>query len=241
MKTAIKFITGIFIIGLLATAASAQHLLTLEEGRMNDILTVRLTGLDNKRTTIHVTGLDGKPWLTKHVFNKDQYAAGLDLSQLPDGDYLITTRNQGQRRVKAFNRTGNDITLFQPKTRQTHTGRLTSNRKGKAGQIIVRIDQPESAKAIDVQLANLREERTAVHLTSVEGIPVFSKKVHHANGYARRISLKNVSNGDYLLCIQMPDVSLLQFVTVDGEHITLGQVLSREKGFGKGFLMASRP
>lgn len=244
MKNTIKFIAGIFIIGLLATTAPAQHLLSIEEGRMNDNLTVRLSDLDNKRTAIHVIGVDGKTWMTKYVHKQDEYVAGLDLSLLPDGNYLVTTENQRSRQVKAFHRSGQDITLFQPKTMQEKaisTPRLVNQEKAKEGQLIVRINQPASVAAIDLQLANLKNATVDIHLISLDGIPVFTEQVSNTQGYVGRLDMENVGDGTYVLCVQTPEVSLLQLVNVEDDRVSFEQTLSREQNSGKGILMASRP
>lgn len=227
----------------LSATLTAQPMLKLEEGRVNDLLTVRLTDLDRQYANVSVNDLNGKTWLQKKLWKRDEYAAGFDLGPLPDGDYLITVHSRGQRILQPFTKTGADIVLLQPKPVQETlpATRLVVNRKpDRAGQLIARIDQPAGKQAIDLQLANLREQPVQVGLLSTAGIPAFTDRVSGKHGYAHRINMTGLAPGEYILYIRSAEVSIMQFLKVTRQGIELQHALSREPRAGDSVLIASR-
>ncbi len=241
MKT-LKGLALLFALFLAATL-TAQPILKLEEGRVNDLLTVRLTDLDRQYANVSVNDLNGKTWLQKKLWKRDEYIAGFDLGPLPDGDYLMTVHSRGERLIQPFTKKGADIVLLQPKPAQesVSAARLVVNRRpDRAGQLIARIDQPAGKRAIDLQLANLREQSVQVGLLSTAGIPAFTDRVSGEQGYAQRIDLTGMAPGEYILYIRTAEVSIMQFLQVDKGGVELRRALSREPRAGDSVLIASR-
>jgi hypothetical protein len=232
----------LFVLFLSATL-TAQPLLKLEEGRVNDLLTVRLTDLDRQYANVSVNDLNGKTWLQKKLWKRDEYTAGFDLGPLPDGDYLMTVHSRGARIVQPFTKEGADIALLQPKPVQETmpAARPVVNRKpDRTGQLIARIDQPAGKRALDLQLANLRGQPVQVGLLSTAGIPAFTDRVSGKQGYAHRINLTGLAPGEYILYIRSAEVSIMQFLEVDKGGVELQHALSREPRAGDSVLIAGR-
>jgi len=244
MKTIKELGCFLCLIAFFTTSLVAQPDLYLEEGRINDLLTVRLIDLDRQYTTISVYDLHGKTWLRKQLWKRDEYSAGFDLGPLPDGDYLLATHSQGARIVRPFTKKGMDIVLLQPKParkEQRLARRVVNGNTNRAGQLITRIDQPAGGTAIDLQLANLHMQTTQVGLLSTAGIPaVFEDRVSGRQGYAQRINLENLATGEYILYVQTAGVSIMQFLDVTEAGVELRHALSREPRTGDSVLIATR-
>ena len=237
----LKVLLGTLLVVLFVGGTSfAQPVVQLEEGRQNDLLTVRITDLHKKYATVKITDLDGKVWLSKQLWNKEAYTAGFDLTDLSDGDYLVSVKSKGEQVVKPFTRKGMDLIFLQPKEMQTSQPevRRVSNQP-RTGQLIVRINPADDARAVNLQLANLPGSSTTVGLISTNGIPVISEEVKEHKGYAMRFNMTGLS-GQYILYVKTDDVSIMQFLTVEKNKVELLHALSREKRSGESVLVASR-
>jgi hypothetical protein len=68
--------------------------------------------------------------------------------------------------------------------------------------MIARFTPAESAKTIDVQLANLQQQRTHVAIQDVQGKLWFSEYVDREDGYAKKLSLTGMPDGAYICFVQ---------------------------------------
>jgi hypothetical protein len=79
-------------------------------------------------------------------------------------------------------------------------------------------------KTIDLTLTNLQQQRTTVTIQSLDGTVIyFQENVKKHNGYHKRLNLKDLPNGKYLLTIQQGREKRRQVIVIKPE---LGMLLS---------------
>lgn len=86
-------------------------------------------------------------------------------------------------------------------------------------KMIVKITKGDAAKMLNVQLANLQDERTHVCLQDMEGKIWFSDYVWRETGYAKKFNLNNMPDGDYLFFVSNNKNSHMQMITMGERHI----------------------
>ena len=69
------------------------------------------------------------------------------------------------------------------------------------GDVIVKIEKGDRLKTVNVQLANLQNQRTEVAIQDVDGKLWFSNYVWNEIGYAAKLNLNGLPNGDYILFV----------------------------------------
>lgn len=68
--------------------------------------------------------------------------------------------------------------------------------------MIIRITPGEASKSIDVQLANLQRQRTQIAIQDVNGKLWYSEFCEKENGYAKRLNLDGIPEGQYICFVQ---------------------------------------
>lgn len=72
----------------------------------------------------------------------------------------------------------------------------------KGDKVIVKIEKGEIARTIEVRLANLEKMFTKVAIQDYNGTVWFDKPVNKENGYATRLNLADMPDGDYVLFVE---------------------------------------
>ncbi|MBT8190029.1 MAG: hypothetical protein KJO29_06340 [Bacteroidia bacterium] len=101
-------------------------------------------------------------------------------------------------------------------------------------RMIVKIKKAESDKTLNVQLANLENEKTVLNLYDEKGIGWFSKTVKNKNGFAAEINLNGLPDGDYILAVKKNSSVHIQAISLEEEGITFFQdpsTFQRERNF----------
>lgn len=70
------------------------------------------------------------------------------------------------------------------------------------GNLIVKIEKGDQAKTIFVQLANLQDLRTEVAIQNTDGELVYNEWIWNETGYAKKLKLDGMDEGDYLLFVR---------------------------------------
>ncbi|MEZ4959432.1 MAG: hypothetical protein R2830_06430 [Saprospiraceae bacterium] len=89
------------------------------------------------------------------------------------------------------------------------------------GNVIVKIEKGIVEKTITVQLANLQNQRTQIAIQGVDGALLFSEYVKRETGYATRLNLNGMPNGDYVLFIANRSGTWAQAFSMTPEDIVL--------------------
>ena len=69
-------------------------------------------------------------------------------------------------------------------------------------QMIIRISQGKPAKSIDIQLANLQRQRTQIAIQDVNGKLWYSEFCEKEDGYAKRLNLDGIPEGQYVCFVK---------------------------------------
>lgn len=70
------------------------------------------------------------------------------------------------------------------------------------GSLVVKIEKGDQAKTIFVRLANLQDQRTEITIQNVGGEIVYKEWVWNETGYAKKLKLDGMKEGDYLLFVR---------------------------------------
>lgn len=79
-------------------------------------------------------------------------------------------------------------------------------------------------RTVEVFLSNLQHERTSISIESLDGETTYFKDVVNAhNGYRKRLNLRDLPYGRYLLVVKQNGEKLQQVIVLDDQH---GMLLS---------------
>jgi hypothetical protein len=82
------------------------------------------------------------------------------------------------------------------------------------GNMIVKIEKGEQVKTIDLRIANLQGLRTNIVLEDMNGAVWFDEYAWGESGYAKKLNLNGMPNGDYVLYVKNSDDFHAQAFTV---------------------------
>lgn len=112
-----------------------------------------------------------------------------------------------------------------------------------ASPMIARFTPAESAKTIDVQLANLQKQRTHVAIQDMQGKLWFSEYIDREDGYAKKLSLSGMPEGAYVCFVQNKSDRFTQAFRLDAAALVFFEP-SDARNSGAGMLVhtgGSRP
>ncbi len=99
------------------------------------------------------------------------------------------------------------------------------------------IESPEAdlkfkSEAIDyrivkILLINLQQETTTVKLADMQGKEYYRRVIRDHNGFARKLDLKGLDNGRYLLSVEQNGEEWIQVVLVDDQGVMLSDIVKR--------------
>lgn len=79
-------------------------------------------------------------------------------------------------------------------------------------------------KTLDVTLINLQQQRTSISLKALNGSDTFFEDtINKHNGYRKRLDLRNLTPGKYILTVEQDGKKLRQVIVIDNQ---LGMLLS---------------
>ncbi len=83
-------------------------------------------------------------------------------------------------------------------------------------------------RTVEVALVNLQQESTSIAIQSLDGkTTYFQSTVKNHNGYRKRLNLKDLSFGRYLLVVEKGGQRLQQVIVLDEENGMLLSDISR--------------
>lgn len=95
----------------------------------------------------------------------------------------------------------------------------------KGEKVIVRIEKGETARTIEVRLANLEKMFTKVAIQDYNGTVWFDMPVNRENGYASKLNLKGMPDGDYVLYVENKGGMWAQAFNMRGSDIAFFEVI----------------
>ncbi len=96
----------------------------------------------------------------------------------------------------------------------------------KGEKVIVKIEKGEIARTIEVRLANLEKMFTKVAIQDYNGTVWFDKPVNKENGYATKLSLEGMPDGDYVLFVENKGGMWAQAFNMRGNDLAFFEVTS---------------
>lgn len=184
----------------------------IEKGDMPGKIVLRLANLEKQNTQIAVQGIDGTIWFSKYIRRKAGYSTKMDLSRLPVGDNVLYVRNGHSMCAKAFAMNGDGIAFFdQPST-------------DKEGSVLITHFTDRGDLSLGLQLANVQKRPVTIQITMMGYEQIFSSTIRGENGLAKSFNLTGASNGEYFVHLKSADAAVVQFFTVAGDHLLLGDM-----------------
>lgn len=203
-----------------------RMLVRVERGTGMKTIDVYLANLLDKRTQVSLQDMDGKLWFSEYAWGEAGYAKRLNLSELPEGDYLFYVENKEERFLQMIALDDRRMDFFRsvaPVKERKGVALLTGSDDSRRGRLIGYITQPKD-DAIGVQLANLEWKRAEVRILAVGESIAYEETVSGEPGYAKLINFAGMSPGNYCVYIETPGVSIVQFFNWSGERLELEEM-----------------
>jgi hypothetical protein len=97
---------------------------------------------------------------------------------------------------------------------------------GKAKLIVTIEKSIENATSLDLRLANLEKKGTLILLQDMNGNNWFSQYVSRKAGFAKRLNLKGMPDGNYTLSVNHKDATVIQMLRLSNGVL---EVLKHQK------------
>lgn len=107
------------------------------------------------------------------------------------------------------------------------------------GKLIINVDKGDQVKTIDIHLANLQKERTQIALQHVNSDLVYSEWVWGEHGFAKKINLNGMPEGEYVLFVRNKNIAYAQAIAMDDEDLALFKTPQTEAGDIPGVALVS--
>ncbi|MEK7257006.1 MAG: hypothetical protein AAB316_19790 [Bacteroidota bacterium] len=91
---------------------------------------------------------------------------------------------------------------------------------GAEGKVIVKLNEGEDGKSLQLQLANLQKLRTCVGIQDLQGKVWFVEYVWRENGYHKSLNIKGMPAGTYFLWVKNKQVETHRSFEFNGNGIT---------------------
>lgn len=88
-------------------------------------------------------------------------------------------------------------------------------------RLIVSIEKSDGLASLDLRLANLEKQGTFVELRDMQGNTWFSQYVWRKHGYAKKLNLKGMPDGNYLLSIRHSEATIVQMLNLSKGVLTV--------------------
>lgn len=98
----------------------------------------------------------------------------------------------------------------------------------KGDKVIVKIEKGEIARTIEVRLANLEKMFTKVAIQDYNGTVWFDKPVNKENGYAARLNLADMPDGDYVLFVENKSGVWVQAINIRGNEVAFFEKINTD-------------
>jgi len=222
MKKQVHLLAALFLVcsTLFAAASPGAHLIVrFEKGVAPNTIQVQVANLQKTRTRIAIQDLSGKVWFSEYVVKEDGYAKNLNLSGMPQGQYVVFVKNARTQCSKTFRFAAGEIVFFEPSLPQPGQSSVIFD-AGSAGKGIARI--AAGAQSLRVQLANLGAQGALIRLCGLGGNLVLEHKAGGHTGFAKTIDLAGLDAGAYFLLVQSGSAALVQQLELSDAGIQLG-------------------
>ena len=94
------------------------------------------------------------------------------------------------------------------------------------GDLIINVDQLNNKQFI-LHLANLEQQSTSIMIKDLSGTTYYRETVKDHNGFAKKINLRKLPEGRYVLSITQNDRQFTQVVLVDTEKLLFSKITEK--------------
>jgi Secretion system C-terminal sorting domain len=193
--------------------------------------TLQLANLQNQLTEVKLVDVNGKDWYIETLQRERGYIKTLNLSKVPEGIYILTIENNGQKYMQAINKDENDFAFFEDasdnKTSDALALLTSSTSKKEIGLITkIKVAQPFH---VSISLANLLNKNGLVQLNSLGGDCLMKDKVENVHGYAKLVNVLGMNTGTYYFLIRTEGSVQIQFFTLTKNGVILLDRLIMER------------
>ena len=94
--------------------------------------------------------------------------------------------------------------------------------------LIINVDQLDNKQFI-LHIANLQQQITNIKIQDLEGNIYYREKVKDHNGFAKKIDLKELPEGRYVLSITQNDRRFSQVVLVDSDNLLFSRIKESDR------------
>ncbi len=92
--------------------------------------------------------------------------------------------------------------------------------------MIINVDQVADKQFV-LHLANLEKQVTLIQIEDLKGRVYFNERVRNHNGYARKINLKKIPEGRYILSIKQDQKNFAQVMVVQDNKVVFSKMKER--------------
>lgn len=208
-----------------------QMIVRITAERSGKAVNVQLANLEGARTELSIIAVDGMPWHSQYIWQRNGFAAHLDLTLLEPGDYIIQVANRKGRVYRAFTLSDEAVTFLTPRAPNGPEAPLakTVNYRLPDGRLIARFEKADETGKLDVQLANLLGRTATMYITSLDGIPVYEETLSGLNGVNRRMDLNGLGDTYYFLYLKTANATVVQFFRLHDGVLELKQTVGLDK------------
>jgi len=209
-----------------------RMIIRVEQSDYNAI-DVQLANLQKVRTEVNITDVKGKIWFQEYAWGVHGYAKTLKLEEMPPGEYVLLIRNRHQRYVQVFAKAEGFVVFFErvDEPRRGAVARLASNKPAYDSRMLISRYTIDGPRGVNIQMANLLDKKTVIQLKGMSGNTLYEEAIEGENGYAKRINLEKVANGNYYFLVHTGNTVQVQFLCINSKSLELRERQQLERRF----------
>lgn len=230
--TLILAIVTSFALTAFAYEGRGRIIIRVEQSGFNAI-DVQLANLQKERTEVNITDVKGKIWFQEYAWGVHGYAKSLKLEVMPPGEYILLIRNPHHRYVQVFAKTEGYVVFFErdDEPRRGAVARLASNKPAYDSRVLISRYTIDGPRGVNIQMANLLDKKTVIQLKGMSGNTLYEEAIEGESGYAKRINLENVANGNYYFLVHTGNTVQVQFLCINSQSLELRERQHLERRF----------
>ena len=91
------------------------------------------------------------------------------------------------------------------------------------GEVIINVNQLEGKQFI-LHLANLEQQTTNIKLEDLQGTVYYTEMVRKHNGYAKKLNLRKLPEGRYILSVLQDNKKFVQVVVIQDDKLMFSKI-----------------
>lgn len=208
-----------------AFASQEGFTVKIEKGDASKTLVVRIANLDKLDTEIGIQSTEGRVWYSDYLYWKSDFATKINLSVVPDGDYVLYVRNYAEMWVQTLSVNGSGLDFFETPHSEKRIGpgiaSLISYHPGRESTPIARFSK-DGLQKVGLLLLNLEMQPARINIVEIGSDRVYSQSVNGQRGISTVLNMTGLMPDGYFIYIHTADATFVQFFKLTEEDLSLG-------------------